>query len=134
MATLWQPCTKYSLCISIHWPLPTYEISSWYLKRIKSYRGGRTDRPPDRQTTRLLEIPAGSKNPGIFKKWWKSKNPQLTKDLFFIFANIFLFQKNKTKIAKSGILGIFFKKSWDFWKSRKSKNPQLTKLLLFFFR
>ena len=48
LATLLSGNPKYSLCISIHWPLPTYEISSWYLKRFKRYRGGRTDRRTDR--------------------------------------------------------------------------------------
>ena len=50
VATLLSGNPKYSLCISIHWPLPTYEISSWYLKRFKRYRGGRTDRPTDGPT------------------------------------------------------------------------------------
>ncbi len=56
LATLLSGNPKYSLCISIHWPLPTYEISSWYLKRFKRYRGGRTDRPTDGRTDGRTDI------------------------------------------------------------------------------
>ena len=56
LATLLSGNPKYSLCISIHWPLPTYEISSWYLKRFKRYRGGRTDRRTDGRTDGPTDI------------------------------------------------------------------------------
>ena len=62
----------------------------------------------DGQTLRFLEIPAGSKNPGIFCKNPENLNPQMTKMFLVCLDNLFLFQKEIAKSGILGILGIFF--------------------------
>ena len=69
----WQPCGNLAQNIAYVSafidPYPHMKFQVNILSGSKVTEGdGRTDRPPDRQTTHLLEILAGSKNNGSEKK------------------------------------------------------------------
>ena len=94
---------------------------------------GRTDH----QTLRFLEIPAGSKNPGIFgKKSRKFKSPNDKNVFLFVWIIWFYFRKKSQNRGFWGFWGFFLKNPGilrDFLKSQKSKkNPNDKKLNNFF--